>query len=261
MPVIPRHATWVRFPRYVGDAIMQFSVLRLLRPVVGTPLVVWGPRLTVSLVEGTDLADAVLPDDGKPNAWALRKILVAHRAARSVHFPKSLRPALAAFLARIPERIGVSESLAGLFNTHTAPFWNAEGSCIERYRRILLQRWPQLPEAPFPDYQSPAQVEVLKEPYICLMPGASTTSNTWEATHFARLAELIAKQGYRPVVLGSTAEKALGEAVAGTQGLNLCGDTLVQAAAWLRTAAGAVGKVRRDIARVRTVLAEKAKQV
>ena len=31
--VIPDHATWVRFPRFVGDAAMQLPVLRLLREI------------------------------------------------------------------------------------------------------------------------------------------------------------------------------------------------------------------------------------
>ena len=50
--VIPDHATWVRFPRFIGDAAMQLPVLRLLREIGVGPIVVWGPKLTVGLVEG-----------------------------------------------------------------------------------------------------------------------------------------------------------------------------------------------------------------
>jgi len=59
-----------------------------------------------------------------------------------VHFPKSLRPALAAFLARVPERIGVDESLAGLFNTVSGPFWNTEGPFLLRYGAVLKKAFP-----------------------------------------------------------------------------------------------------------------------
>ena len=45
MAVIPDHATWVRFPRFVGDAAMQLPVLRLLKEINVGPLVVWGPTV------------------------------------------------------------------------------------------------------------------------------------------------------------------------------------------------------------------------
>jgi ADP-heptose:LPS heptosyltransferase len=239
--MIPEHATWVRFPRYIGDAVMQLSILRLLQQVDTAPLVVWGPKLTVALVEGTDLADAVVRDEGKPGFRALAAILRRHAAARSVHFPKSLRPALAAWLARVPERLGVSESLAGAFNTHTAPFWRGEGHCLDRYLKVLRLRWPQAGPMPFANYRSPFQADLPTRPYVCLMPGASTVAKAWEPDHYARLAELLHAQGYLPVVLGGPGERDLGAQVAGAHGLNRCGDSLVEAAAWLNGAAGALG--------------------
>jgi len=48
--MIPMGATWLRFPRFVGDAAMQLPVLRLLRTLDVGPLVVWGPALAVALV-------------------------------------------------------------------------------------------------------------------------------------------------------------------------------------------------------------------
>lgn len=239
--MIPDHATWVRFPRYVGDAVMQLPVLRLLREIGVGPLVVWGPKLTVGLVKDTWFCDAALPDAGKPGPMAMARTLRQHKAARSIHFPKSLRPALAAWLAGVPERIGVSESLAGVFNTHSAPFWRGEGTCLDRYLKVLRLRWPQAGPMPFADYHSPFQAHLPAQPYVCLMPGASTVAKAWEPDHYARIAEIISSQGYLPVVLGGPDEKELGAHVAGSQGLNRCGDTLVEAAAWMRGAAGALG--------------------
>jgi ADP-heptose:LPS heptosyltransferase len=242
MSALPEGATWVRFPRYVGDAVMHLPLLRLLREVAGTPLVVWGPAATVALVEGTPFADAVLKEADKPGALALARTLRAHRAARSVHFPKSLRPALAAFLARVPERIGVSESLAGIFNTHGLPFWSQRGPAIERYRRVLALRWPALPALPYADYAPPCAAPSHPRPYLCLLPGASVPEKSWGAGAFTTLARRIEAAGFDVVVLGSTAEQALGADVAGERGLNLCSRTsLVEAAAWLRGADGAVG--------------------
>ena len=243
MTTVPEDATWVRFPRFVGDAVMQLPILRALRSVADTPLVVWGPARTVILVAGTHLADAVWPESDRRTAWALAGVLRRHRASRSVHFPKSLRPALAAFLARVPERLGVSESGAGLLNTHTAPFWKGSGTFLERYRGVLVQRWPNLPALPFAEYEAPVEVNRPREPYVCLLPGASNPAKAWEADHYRDLASLARKEGLLPVILGSPDESALGISVLnGAAGMNLCGATdLRQAAAWLSGSVGAVG--------------------
>ncbi len=242
MDLIPSGATWVRFPRYIGDAVMQMALLRLLRQAGIGPLVVWGPKLTVNLVAGTDLADATVPDVGKPSPWAMARLLRQYKAARSIHFPKSLRPALGAFLARVPERMGVSESLAGLFNTHTGPFWSGTtGHCLDRYRAVLLKRWPDLPEVPYLDYRATVTPALPQVPYVCLMPGASVPAKAWPVAHYRALADLLHARGFLPVVLGGPAEKELGAEVAGAHGLNRCGDPLTEAAAWMRGARAAVG--------------------
>jgi heptosyltransferase-2 len=240
--MIPDQATWVRFPRFVGDAAMQLPILRLLRTMGVGPLVVWGPRLTVSLVEGHELADAVVPDQGKPSPWAMAGLLRRHHALRSIHFPKSLRPALAAFLARVPERIGVNESLAGLFNTHSGPFWSAEGPFMERYHAVLARRWPGLPPMPFADYAPVAQVERPLGPYLCLMPGSTWPSKAWPREHFRALARKARGEGLGVAVLGTPDEHEICDFVAQDATYNLCGRTsLVEAAAWLRGAAAALG--------------------
>jgi heptosyltransferase-2 len=239
---IPEGATWVRFPRFVGDAAMQLPVLRLLRSQGIGPLVVWGPAATVALVRGHELADAVLADAGKPGPWAMAAILRRHRAARSIHFPKSLRPALAAFLARVPERIGVDESLQGLFNTHSGPFWDAQGPFMERYHAVLARRWPGLPPMPYADYAPPVTVDLPAEPYLCLMPGSTWPSKSWPREHFLALAHRARLEGLGVAVLGTPVEQDICDFVGQGASHNLCGRTsLVQAAAWLRGARAALG--------------------
>jgi heptosyltransferase-2 len=240
--MIPMGATWVRFPRFVGDAAMQLPILRLLRQMGVGPLVVWGPPQTVALVAGHELADAVLPDQGKPGPWAMAAILRSHRAARSIHFPKSLRPALAAFLAGVPERIGVDESLAGIFNTHSGPFWDAQGPFMARYHAVLAKRWPDLPPMPYADYAPPMAVQLPQEPCLCLMPGSTWPSKTWPREHFLAVAHRARQAGMAVAVLGSPGEREICAFVAQGATHNLCGETsLVQAAAWLRGARAALG--------------------
>lgn len=242
MAVIPDHATWVRLPRFVGDAAMQLPVLRLLRQMEIGPLVVWGPRSVVNLVEGTWFCDAALADEGKPGPLDLARILRRHRAERSIHFPKSLRPALAAWLARVPERIGVDESLAGPFNTHSGSFWDAEGPFLLRYHAVLKRRWPNLPPMPFADFDPGLAIDRPREPYLCLMPGSTWPSKAWPVDHYRHLLLKARSEGFAAVVLGSPEEAPTCAAVAGAEGLDLCGrTTLKEAAAWMRGAVGVVG--------------------
>lgn len=240
--MIPEAATWVRFPRFVGDAAMQLPVLRLLRAAGIGPLVVWGPAPAVTLVQGHPLADAVLVDAGKPSPWAMAAILRRHRAARSIHFPKSLRPALAAWLARVPERIGVDESGQGPFNTHSGPFWAADGPFLLRYHAVLRRRWPDLPPMPFADYDPGVAVPAPPGPYLCLMPGSTWPSKAWPRAHFLDLARTARAAGMEVVVLGVPDEAEACAFVAQAGAINLCGRTSLQeAAAWLRGARAAAG--------------------
>jgi lipopolysaccharide heptosyltransferase II len=242
MALIPDHATWVRFPRFVGDAAMQLPVLRLLRQLGEGPIVVWGPRAAVGLVEGTGLCDATVPDQGKPGPWTMARLLRKHKAARSIHFPKSLRPALAAWLARVPERIGVDESLAGPFNTHSGPFWKAEGPFLIRYHAVLQRRWPDLPPMPFADFDPGVPIDRPSQPYLCLMPGSTWSSKAWPAASYREVLLKARAEGFAVAVLGSPDEAGVCAEVAGTEGLNLCGRTSLQeAAAWLRGSRGALG--------------------
>ena len=242
MALIPQHATWVRLPRFVGDTAMQLPVLRLLRQIGVGPLVVWGPKGAVSLLENTWFCDAALADQGKPSPLAMAQTLRQHRAARSIHFPKSLRPALAAWLARVPERIGVDESLAGPFNTHSGPFWDAEGPFLLRYHAVLQRRWPDLPPMPFADFDPGVTVALPEAPYLCLMPGSTWASKAWPIAHYRSLLLRAQTEGLQVAVLGSPDEAATCAAVAGAEGIDLCGrTTLKEAAAWLRGAAAVLG--------------------
>ncbi|HJW09948.1 MAG TPA: glycosyltransferase family 9 protein [Holophagaceae bacterium] len=242
MAVIPEKATWVRFPRFVGDAAMQLPVLRLLRELEVGPLVVWGPKLTVGLVENTWFCDATLPDEGRPGVLELARTLRRHRAARSIHFPKSLRPALAAFLARVPERIGVDESLAGPFNTVSGPFWDAEGPFLQRYHAVLKKAFPQAGPMPFADFDPGLAINRPAAPYLCLMPGSTWPSKAWPVAHFRSLALKAQSEGFAVVILGTPNEASICAEVAGSEALDLCGRTsLKEAAAWLRGASVALG--------------------
>jgi heptosyltransferase-2 len=241
----------VRFPRFAGDAAMQLPILRLLRQMGIGPIVVWGPASTVCLALGNELADFALPEQYKLGILELTKILKANRAARSIHFPKSLRAPIAAWLAGVPERVGVSDGGAKFFNTHHAPFWKAQGPFVLRYHAALAKLWPNLPQMPFSEYKPSADrldnAYLPNGNYICLMPGSLWPSKAWPLKHFHALAERAIDEGLEVVVLGSGAERPLGESVLAdiapfAKGHNLCGQTdLPQAASLLQGAMAAIG--------------------
>jgi len=240
---IPRGATWVRFPRFVGDAVMQLPILRLLRQMAIGPIVVYGPSPTVSLVKDHELADVVVAETKKTGILDLSRILRQHRPARSIHFTKSLRPGVAAWLANVPERIGVSDGGLALFNTHHAPFWNESGPFVMRYHAALVRRWPDLPGLPFANYVPAVQIDKPNDNYICLMPGSVWPSKSWPVEHFQAIARKAGQSNLDIIVLGSASERELGDAILrNCRGQNLCGLTdLRQAAAYLYGAVAAVG--------------------
>jgi heptosyltransferase-2 len=157
---------------------------------------------------------------------------------------------MAAYLAGIPERIGVSDGGACIFNTHHAPFRGATGHFVERYWAALAKRWRDIPPAPFAGYAPTGglalgslAVDVSKNGYICLMPGSVWPSKAWPMGHFRDLAQKSLLSGLDVLILGTMSEKRLGDAILdGRSGHNLCGQTdLRQAAAWLHGAKAAVG--------------------
>lgn len=242
MAMIPQGATWVRFPRFVGDAVMQMPVLRFLRLVESGPIVVWGPRTTVELVENSDLCDVVLCEDYKPSAFQMASVLRQYAPTRSIHFPKSLRTPLAAWLAGVPERIGVDESLAGYFNTVSGPFWKTDGPFVLRYHAVLRQLWPDAPSMPYAAYAPNAKIDVPPRPYIVFVPGSTWKSKCWPVQHFRELLLLLRSEGLDVVILGAQNEYPLGEQIAKEEAQNLCGKTtLKEAASWLKHSQACIG--------------------
>jgi len=184
----------------------------------------------------------VIPEQKKAVIHDLLKTLKDAKPVRSIHFPKSLRAPIAAWLARVPERVGVSDGGARFFNTHYAPFWKASGPFLLRYHAALARLWPNLPPMPFADYHSTAETDRPNTKYVCLMPGSSWPSKAWPMERFRELASIAFGKGMDVVILGTLAESGLGEAVLNGRGHNYCGQTdLRQAAALLQGAEAAIG--------------------
>ncbi|WP_448614571.1 glycosyltransferase family 9 protein [Modestobacter sp. URMC 112] len=77
-------------------------------------------------------------------------------------------------------------------------------------------------------------------PYVVLHPGASVPAREWPAQRCAEAVEALSDAGWRVLVTGGPGERALTEAVAGTRGVDLGGDTSLPEMAALLDGAAAV---------------------
>ncbi|MDR0499473.1 MAG: glycosyltransferase family 9 protein, partial [Holophagales bacterium] len=193
-PDIPQGATWVCFPKFIGDSVWHFPILRLLRLMGLGPIVVYGPQTIVGLLRDNELSDCVVAIDKRPNIFRLIQMLRHHRPKRWISFLKSHRLLVAAWLAGVPERIGRCDDGMRILNTHHASL-SGTGHIVLRYWAALAKRWPDIPAMPFADYRPTAQVERPKGDYICLMPNSVWPPKDWPADYFRKLAAIARESG------------------------------------------------------------------
>ena len=209
----PQGAHWVRFPRFFGDAMMIHGAVGALR-AAGLPLVAWGPGWVLDLFAGSADYVAIVPEPGrKYSPWQAALMLRRHHPASLINFPKSSRPTMAGFLARVPLRLGCGDGGAWLLYTHSVPFYRQDTPFIERYRSVVARAFPGLPEPaafrPFrPRAEALAEVEKRRTqlglgPYVVLAPGANAHNKRLSVASFATLAHRLLQEGLTPVILGA----------------------------------------------------------
>ncbi|HEX9008982.1 MAG TPA: glycosyltransferase family 9 protein [Holophagaceae bacterium] len=253
--MIPEGATWVRMPRFIGDALMIHQSLAPLR-AAGRPLVAWGPAPVMDLFEGSGTYAATVADVGKPGTWALAGLLRRHRAAGVVNLPRSTRGLLAGFLARTPLRAGWSESGGRLLATCSQPFKGRNDHQADRYRDLLARAFPGLPPAEPPAFRPRAEawaeaealrVELgLEGPFVVLGLGAAAWVKRLGTPLWIDLIGWLRDQGLAHVLLGGTFFEDLAQADALRQAFpgipDLCGKVpLPVSAALVAQAAAVVG--------------------
>jgi len=254
--VVPPGAHWVRFPRFFGDAMMIHGALAPLR-AAGLPLVAWGPAWIVDLFAGSsDYAAAVAEPERKYSPWQAAAMLRAHRPASLINFPKSNRPTLAGFLARVPLRLGCGDGGAWLLYTHSVAFYKQDSAFIDRYRSVVVSAYPDLPAPaafrpfrPRPEAMAEARAQRtalgLSGDYVVLAPGANTNNKRLSVQSFTALAARMVPEGLTPVILGAGPDdRELAAAITAEvpQAVDLTGQGgLAYAAAWIAGSRALVG--------------------
>ncbi len=209
--MIPQGAHWVRVPRFFGDAMMIHAALAPLR-ATGAPIVVWGPDWVVDLFEGAEGYAAVVPEAGrKYGTREAAALLRAHRPASLIAFPRSARPLIAGFLARVPLRLGCGDLGVRLLATHATPFEGQPGSFTERYARVFRMAFPELPEVPFRPFRPRASaLETVRSArtqaglgdYVALITGGNHHLKRLSAEVVAPLAGWARERNLGVVLLG-----------------------------------------------------------
>ena len=254
--IVPKGAHWVRFPRFFGDAMMIHAALAPLR-AAGVPLVAWGPGWILDLFAGSsDYAAMVVEPERKYSPWQAARMLRAHRPASVINFPKSSRPAVAAWLARVPLRLGCGDRGAWLLYSHSIAFYRQDSAFVDRYRSVVAAAFPDLPAPaefrPFqPRAEALAEAEAQRQslglsgPYAILAPGANSETKRLSVAAFGALAQRLLVAGIRPVILGAGAEdQRLAAAIRALEpgAMDLTGKSgLALTAAWIAGARALVG--------------------
>jgi heptosyltransferase-2 len=120
-PVITLQAPLVvRSPNWLGDAVMALPAVRNLKTLLGDdPLVVAAPEKLAALWEKCPFVDDVLTLQQPRNIKFTAQQLREGNFGSAVLLPNSLRAAVEARLAKIPQRLGYARGGRGLLLTRT----------------------------------------------------------------------------------------------------------------------------------------------
>jgi heptosyltransferase-2 len=234
-------------PNWIGDAMLAQPLLARLRERrAGARIEVVAPEWTAPVFRRMPEVAEVLEVPFRHGELALgarlrlARRLRARRYAEAYVLPNSFKSALVPFLAGIPRRVGFrGEARLGLLNVRH----HLDAAALP----LMAERYAQLAERPGAPLQRPLprvaieadQANLLitvsrlgldrSRPVVALCPGAEFgPAKRWPARHFAALARRLAARGNTVWLIGSAAERALGEEIAqlaAGEALNLCGRT------------------------------------
>ncbi len=225
----------VRAPNWIGDVVLSLGALRdVRRNFPEARLEILARAWVAPLYGALEGLDAVRLSQGiRTDAAAVRG-----QFDTGILFTNSFGTAFSMALARIPERWGYATQGRGPLLTRRArvPSEVRERSQVYYYRAMLSGLGLHVSASPDTSLQVPAAWaerghELLGDgPWLGLNPGASYgAAKQWLPARYAAVGERLGRElGARVAVLGSAAERPLGEAIAGAMRAKpklLCGET------------------------------------
>jgi heptosyltransferase-2 len=238
MATPPLHRLLIRAPNWLGDAVLSLAAVRDLRRNFPDARIEVLARPWVAGLYG-----AVAEVDGVRISHGFRANVRSIRGAfdAAVLLPNSMRSALQAFVARIPERWGYATDGRGPLLTRAVrvpPEVRGE-SQVYYYRAMLGGLGLTVSAAAdasirCPDARSAFGARALVEPgpWIGLNPGAAYGSaKRWLPARYAAVGDVLGRRlGASVAILGGADERPLGLAIADamrTPARVLCGDTTI----------------------------------
>lgn len=236
-------------PAWVGDMVMAQSLLRLLRQRdAAAEIDILGPTWSLPLAARMPEVRRGIALDVRHGELALGRRFRLGRALRAsaydraIVLPRSFKSALPPWVARIPERTGFDAEGRRWLLTDPRPLDRSVlDQTVKRFLSLGLPAGESLPASP-PQPRlrvEAANRDALLERFgigrsaaVALLPGAAYgPAKQWPIEYYAELAAGIVADGEEVWVLGSEAERGLGEqicAVAGAGATNLCGKTRLE---------------------------------
>ncbi|QDV18489.1 ADP-heptose--LPS heptosyltransferase 2 [Gimesia panareensis] len=219
----------VFLPNWIGDAVMATPALRALRDEFSSAEITAIQKPYVAeVLNGLDLVDHSLDWVSEKSLKTQLQFLRQLRQERfdlAVLFPNSFRSACLSFLAGIPRRVGIQRDGRGWLLTDVLPAKDRStpypamdeylriaahligvespdskaGSGLSRKMELAVteadrQRWVS--------FWNKQSAEFKRHPLICLNPGgAFGAAKHWPVAHFAKLAQRLAGELQRSVLV------------------------------------------------------------
>lgn len=235
----------VRLPTWLGDTVMAVPTIRALERAAPRRLTLWGPEPNARLLTGTGVRARTLPYRRRPGARGLLDMSRAVGALLQlgprgvVLLPNAFEPALLAFAARIPRRIGYATEGRGRLLTDPIPPSDPLRAIHEADRFAELLAPLNLPPVPRDDVLLHVPDDLTRRiraalatdrPLLGIVPGsANSPAKRWPAESFAALVDrATASLGARVVLLGSKGDAPVARHIresAHTEVLDLTGRT------------------------------------
>ena len=245
---------------FLGDTLLSLPLTRRIKEVLpGCRLIVVTRPKTADIFRRCQWVDEVIEDDKRRTNAGLRGLLRLSRTLRSKGFDlalvahRSLRSAIAVWLARIPLRIGFDSS-AGSFLFHQTVFFSWGMPELERNLALLLPLKPDLKaersdslylarrrnghaETAAPETAASRSVQEKlaaagirpDDRIVGLHPGSVWKTKRWLPERYARLMVRLSREaGVRLVLIGGEEDRGFLEDIAeqsGVSPLNLAGRT------------------------------------
>jgi heptosyltransferase II len=235
-------------PAWVGDMVMMHALVQLLRaadPAAVIDVVAPAASLPIARrmpeVRQTHLLDAAHGELALGARWRLGRALAAERYDRAIVLPRSFKSALVPLIAGATRRTGFGTELRRFLLNDPRPLDRAVlDQTVKRFLTLGLPAGAQLPAVAQPrlriDTDNLARLRAAQglaaTGAIALLPGAAYgPAKQWPVEHWGALARALAGAGRTAWILGSPAERLLGEQirVIGGEGVvNLCGTTTLE---------------------------------